>query len=316
MAPLGKGPRVTFTPMSSDGSNVLSVAPEVGGAIFSPLLWSPNGQRLAFVLRAHSPIHVSAVWVMFSAKSDGSGWVSLGETIGLPAWSPDSSRLAFVRRGEGRTALYTIGADGKGLKVIHEIDAKYLNKWANVTNNLAWSPSGEKILLSGKGMAAIVDLKNEEFQLVTNLRPRSGSPLLYSSWSPDGSQIAVNISGGDVLNGFDPLLYVMDADGSNKRILARYVLEIDFDRYGNDPTYLNDNRVVPAHGEPWPADYEVAPKTPIPESSAIPNPSNPPAPAETPAPPQAVTPSPTPVASSYSEIMPERARGHRSEPAS
>ena len=232
--------------MVPDGSDTRDIASSVDGREFSPLVWSPDSRRIAFALITTRESN----WVLYAVGSDGSGLTKLGRTTSLPGWSADGNRLAFLQQDGRKTTLYTVAADGTGLKKVHELGDGFTGEDSNVTNNLAWSPDGTKILLSGKNMIGVVDIDSSEFRVLTSLRRRTlGGPILYSSWSPDGSKIAVNAATDsvNVANGFDPVLYIMDPDGSNKKTLARYAT--DEDHYG-------DNRVKPAHGEPWPTEFE------------------------------------------------------------
>src|SRR5205823_6252471 len=68
------------------------------------LVWSPDGERLAFSLRRDQG-------GIYTIRADGTG-LTLVASQGAdffqmpPQWSPDGSRIAFVRNG----SLFTIGA--------------------------------------------------------------------------------------------------------------------------------------------------------------------------------------------------------------
>ena len=255
--------------MAPDGSNVRSIAPSVS-RIYSPLVWSPDGRRIAFIAFESAPSG-QPYWVLYAVGADGSELTKLAKAINLPnlppwssdfsslpalpAWSPDNSSLAFLKKNEAGISLYTVGADGSDLKEIHELAEEFTRHSSNITNNLAWSPDGTKILLSGLRAVGVVGVDGSEFRLLTDL-PGDG-PVFYSTWSPDGSKIAVSTAttSSDDSAGFYPVLYTMNADGSNKRILAKYVVEVDYTKYGADVRY-QDKRVEPAHGEAWPAHFD------------------------------------------------------------
>ena len=235
--------------MAPDGSDVRSIAPSLRGGEYSPFVWSPDGSRVAFAWASSQEPY----WVLYTVGADGSGLTRLGRTITAPAWSADSSFLAFLQEEGNKTTLYTVGADGAGLKKVHELADKFVRsrEGNNTTHNLAWSPDGTEILLSGESMAGVVSLDDSEFRLLSHFAMSNG-PILHSSWSPDGSRIAVNAAAtsNHAADGFDAVLYVMDPDGSNKQILARYATGAD--NYG-------DNQVKPAHGEPLPLPFMLHP---------------------------------------------------------
>ncbi len=251
--------------MDPDGSDVKSIAPSVSGT-YSPLVWSPDGGRIAFALASSEE---PSYWVLYAVGADGAGLTRLGKTMTAPAWSFDSRYLAFLSRDGNKAVLNTIGADGAGLKKVHELENKFTREDANVTNNLAWSPDGSRILLSGENMVAIVGTDGSEFEVLVDLIMGVAGVFLYSSWSPDGYKIAVNstTTSGNVSHGFDPILFTMDPDGSNKRTLAKYVVEEDYTKYTADVGYV-DKRVEPAHGETLPDGYERTALKPGPESAS------------------------------------------------
>ena len=88
------------------------------------LAWSPDGSQLAFFIDPTK--YHGQIWVV---GADGSGLRRLthgGDNV-WPAWSPDGSRIAFVHGG----ALFTMNADGTGLKKVGDVQAD----WA-----IAWNP--------------------------------------------------------------------------------------------------------------------------------------------------------------------------------
>ena len=83
--------------------------------------WSPDGGRIAFVVRGD----------LWDADADGTHRALLAKDADQPAWSPNGRRLAFTRKG----VVYTVRADGQ--------DERKLA----TGEHPAWSPDGERIAL-------------------------------------------------------------------------------------------------------------------------------------------------------------------------
>src|SRR5438552_9305912 len=108
-----------------------------GGVCGGSAAWSPDGRRIAFIYNAARGTGRNALVV---ENSDGSGErVLVRRNASGPSWSPDGTRIAFswyTRRAAGVT---TIGADGRGLRVLtHDTDYSDAPK--------SWSPDGRWIL--------------------------------------------------------------------------------------------------------------------------------------------------------------------------
>jgi dipeptidyl aminopeptidase/acylaminoacyl peptidase len=170
--------------INSDGTGARAVT--TGGQTDQSPSFSPDGRRIAFLrVSAGSDIHVVNI--------DGTGLTNLtndpdGSETDV-AWSPDGSRIAYTRSGctqgttEGGKCIYVMNADGSGK--------------TNVTTEDSYPECPD----NAPGYAH---------------RQHSEQP----SWSPDGTQIAfagywntcrASGGGGEI--------YVMNADGSNKRRL-------------------------------------------------------------------------------------------------
>ena len=264
--------------MAADGSDVRSVAPSVATFGFQRPLpwnlhwlpaWSPDGRSLAFIadiqshfIAEHDPRAFRST--LFTVGVDGANLARLGETASAPAWSPDGSRIAFVRHDsefyvrqdddDGMGAILSVAPDGSDLTVVFDYgntDVVDIRPF----NNLSWSPDGSKILFSGLGrrVVGVVNADGSNPRPLASVRRADNA-----TWSPDGSSIAVyNAITADGYSSrptdmasdvpdFNVVLFTMKADGSDKRILARY---------NRDPGGRTGS-VVEAGGESWYTEYE------------------------------------------------------------
>ena len=190
--------------------------------------WSPDGQQLAFVVpRARHRAHE----FLYTVRADGSELSEISETDSPPSWSPDGSRLAFAKLDGEDVVLYTVKSDGSDPRAITKITDRE-TFWGPLRSDeilvptLAWSPEGSQIMFSCEAQICVVDLDGvlvgespfEEAlwepagfeQAFVSHRPHS-----VAAWSADGSRIAVRASSGN------PVVYTMDPDGSNVRVLVR-----------------------------------------------------------------------------------------------
>ena len=244
--------------MAADGSDVRSVAPSVartGSRSWNLLwlpVWSPDGRSLAFASSIDK-------YVLHTVGVDGSNPARLGNTASIPAWSPDGTRIAFVRHNDAMRAILTVAPDGSDLTVVFDyMDISPLDNPVPF-NNLSWSPDGSSIIFSayaqrvGRGKVGVVDADGSNPRLLASVGRADNA-----AWSRDGSSIAVYATitadsyprrpadmASDVPDA-NVVLFTMKADGSNKRILARYNL---------DPGG-ETGRVEAAGGESWYTEYE------------------------------------------------------------
>ena len=93
------------TIMSADGSNQSDRIGPASPGVYTPQVWSPDGQSLAFVDNRGDRM-------LYTVRPDGTELSAVSEALGHVSWSPDSQRLALARQEGDDVVLITIAADG------------------------------------------------------------------------------------------------------------------------------------------------------------------------------------------------------------
>jgi Tol biopolymer transport system component len=181
--------------------------------------WAPDGRRIIFV-RNHPCGYYSEVEAMCPPRVRRSRNFGIlvyrqGHTRVLtrngsdPAWSPDGALIAFtrsrLRAGGGVTGeLWVMRPDGSG-------ERRLFQRRGVSLEDPQWSPDGRKIVFSR-------DIRGVEVVR----RNGRGWRRLYAdgvepSYSPDGQRIVYVQTSDDIC--FDNTLWVMQADGTTRRVL-------------------------------------------------------------------------------------------------
>jgi TolB protein len=189
-----------------------------GGIANSPV-WSPDGRRIAFQ-RAHEGESSS----LYVANADGSGERLLPYGVsGTVDWSPDGRRLLVADGGR----IYVTDGDLSARTVL--VDAT-----PALASDPRWSPDGTKVVFAlGTEAHADVHVVNEDGtgrMRLTRLPLGVGAPA-SPVWSPDGERIAFALPGS---------LQVMNSDGSERRVLARFPAGV----FPSSPAWSPDGRMI------------------------------------------------------------------------
>lgn len=170
-----------------------------GDGTFSSIAWSPSGRQIAFV---EDDYEREGVWLM---KADGSRRKRLVDVPFLSglAWSPDGARIAVFSGLGGAVGIISARGRPQGpLRIPGKVGVIY---------GVRWAPDGKAIVV---WVARDVDKPPMRmYSLAVDGREkrylaRGGWP----DWSPDRKEIAFAGVGG---------LWLMNADGSHQRLLAR-----------------------------------------------------------------------------------------------
>jgi Tol biopolymer transport system component len=218
--PNGTERRVVFDNTKS-GLDPEMVRKGLAGA-FQPC-WSPDGEWLAFGVgtwfgeRSHSKA------VVVRVRKDGTGLETLTDGSvhsGFPSFSADGKELVFRVWGQ----------DGeRGLRILN-LETQQVRVLTRELDNLpGWSPDGERIVFTRKVdgttfQVATIRPDGSDYKELTTGKQSDG----HAVWAPDGrvmwsgSEHGFRDEAALYDNTFQQYgqIYVMDADGRNKRLLT------------------------------------------------------------------------------------------------
>jgi eukaryotic-like serine/threonine-protein kinase len=208
----GNGARIGYARLQSS-TNVWSAPVEPRGASTIPLAPVTTGQQTI----EQVDVSRDGRWLVFDSNRNGNAdlykqRVAGGEAIQLtsdstgefsPVWSPDGTLIAFHRLVAGQRSLFTVSADGTGLRQVSHGARSLLDP--------SWQPDGKGLAAqhldaTGGGNLAILRLSGVDTTVRT--LPIVGD---FAEWSPDGGLIAYHTIDG---------IRVIEPNGDGARLLA------------------------------------------------------------------------------------------------
>lgn len=184
--------------------------------------WHPSEPKILLILSGDRENHPDNIGIL---DVNGGHITQLTDTEYCefqPRWSPDGRQIAFTAWDRNRD-IYVMDADGDNVVNLtnttpqHEID-------------FSWSPDGRQIVYTRYHATGIRAFSQEIYVMNTDgseQRPLTDTPDEHEFgpvWSPDGKQIAFwsTAQVGEGPGSHQWTLNVMNADGSNRRVLATF----------------------------------------------------------------------------------------------
>jgi len=209
------GSRIAYTKggdvhvMNADGSGQRLVTRALAAGWAAMVAWSPGGTRIVF----------SEGGDLLVVNTDGSGlrYVSAASSrvSGYhPAWAP-SGRILFGRGSSNLYEICSVDPDARRSRVATVTKTPPISSSFSLSRDGSWlaisqSDADRLLRMPADGPGAAVVLLDE----VSRYLARGASVL--TSWSPDGSEIALgNDSQGWRVVGVTSSLYIATADGSH-----------------------------------------------------------------------------------------------------
>jgi len=202
------GERVAFESLALSPNGIWIVDTSSSSALQFVLdgsypVWSPDGQRLAFVRHEGKYGHWTDTVCILDLETgditdvftESAEWIALAHL----AWSPNGKQLAF---SFGSASLAQHGVDETNIYVL-DLERDELRQLTSGGRNdhPTWSPDGRLIAYMSGATYSAETLVIARADGTCPVRPLEVSGLIWTAWSPDGTQIAFTWGRG---------IYVMD----------------------------------------------------------------------------------------------------------
>lgn len=198
----------TLRILDVDG-NLSNFAPEDNQLMRADGVWSPNGQKIAYIASNTYTDTQGILWGnLWVADSEGQNprQIVVGHYVFAPFWSPRGDYLYFIRfTKDARFELHRIATSGNIPKEEYVGPGTDFVSLFPYNRNLfaQWSPNNRQLLFLGNGQATPSTYLSSEITGTIETQIRQALPVkLSSQWSPNGRQFAGTVTNGDTVAAF------------------------------------------------------------------------------------------------------------------
>jgi Tol biopolymer transport system component len=195
----------TYTPQLKGRSKPSEIGQELisakNGMNLSPVI-SPDGNYVALISRQSlftldlylADAHTGEIIKKLASSNTDSHFDAISFINSTGSWSPDSKNFAFVTFEDGKNIITVVNVETGDIERNIKVDG------VNAISNLAWSPDGNYIALSGYSSGIsdlfLYDMKNKTTRRLTD----DNYSEIQPAWSPDSKIIAFATDRGSKTN--------------------------------------------------------------------------------------------------------------------
>jgi dipeptidyl aminopeptidase/acylaminoacyl peptidase len=192
--------------------------------------WSPDSKQIAFLSDRDGGR--SAIWLAEVNGGEPERLTNEKGPISDFEWSPDGKTIAFVMREPAPTEREDVRVVGKDTRFAHvyllALDSKTTTRLTQGSfdlSNVSWSPDG-RLIAADRTPSGFPDFQKSDIVVISRsgeIRPlvaRPGSDH-NAQFSPDGTLVAFQSTGGRSDWLAEEQLYVVPATGGEPRLVSR-----------------------------------------------------------------------------------------------
>jgi len=165
---------------------------------------------------------------IYIMHADGTGLTNITNNPASdnnPFWSPDGKQIVFESDRDGSRQIYLMDADGSNIVQLTNDQPDHFLPFNIDGKTNPWSSDGGKLLfLQSQQDGETFSLNSIDISGANRLLLGLGRISLSGiSWSPNGKYVWYVLNAWPDRTGFDPNIYVVDADGRNSRQLKKLI---------------------------------------------------------------------------------------------
>jgi TolB protein len=145
-----------------------------------------GGERLAFLRGTITTSPCGTIYTMNADGSEQRRFAGVRQPVCFPSWSADGKKIAFTFV-TGKSGIFTADIDGSHLRRVTA---------GRTDSSPSWSPGGDKLVFVRDFNLYTVNADGSRPRALTHITAAQGLNVAAPAWSPDGTHLAFQLTGG------------------------------------------------------------------------------------------------------------------------